>query len=585
MRGFFVWSSPNPIAWFGHHLPAWILRCMLYFMFVAEVIAPMLGFFSGPARIVSFALLAALMIGIQLTGNWGYFNIGYVLVAFCLLDTQSSIFDLGQEPWASQLWTLPTLSLHALMSVLFVTGLLYLVVFDSWTTRSLVQLPLGAFSYNRPWLRMLLAYLRAISPLRIVNGYGVFPAHAQPPMREMPVFEGSDDGVTWKAYRFRHMPSSAKERPRFVSPYHPRIAMASAYTGHSLHDGSLYGSLTGDGKPYAGYARSCWLERMCQRLLEGEPLMLALFKNNPFPDAPPKLMRVAMDAMTATSLATRKRTGDWWHVRRCGVIIPAHGLMAWPDELLVSEPEVFHPDFIGYKRRSAPLRAISAAFRSGEEPNRAILHASDLTVSDVRAFWDEFVPAVNKDRGDFSVYNERAQELEARYGRIAIARFERVLERFAWLLRLRSERHQFADALPKLPVETNFRYHMYLHELVMDGEAAYHAYLDDVPKVVERLAQSSDERQIWSLSMLRYQMMIGHMGAFRWTGLGADNFKAKVPGIFEYYPVLTRYPLPGEEFCPQITKRSDGDYVIAGFYPPPEVASAEDEREASLALD
>jgi hypothetical protein len=87
------------------------------------------------------------------------------------------------------------------------------------------------------------------------------------------------------------------------------------------------------------------------------------------------------------------------------------------------------------------------------------------------------------------------------------------------------------------------------------------------------------------LSMMRYQMMIGHMGSFRWTGLGADNFKAKIPGIFEYYPVLSRYPLPGEEFCPQVTKRSDGDYAIAGFYPPPEMAAAQQDAETSLALD
>jgi hypothetical protein len=344
--------------------------------------------------------------------------------------------------------------------------------------------------------------------------------------------------------------------------------MASAYAGHCLHDGSFYGSLTGDGKPFAGYARSSWLERLCQRLLDGEPLMLRLFSNNPFPDAPPKLMRVAMDAMTPSSRAERRQTGAWWHVRRCGVIIPPHGREAWPDALLVSEPEVYHPDFVGYKRRAAPLRAIGAAHRSGLEPNRAILTASDLTAEDVRAFWQEFVPWVNRDRADFSRYNERAQELEAHFGRLGIARHERVLERFAWLLRLRTERHQFADALPKLPLVTNFRYHMYLHELVMDGEQAYHAYLEDVHKVVARLAESSDERQIWTLSVLRYQMMIAHMGSFRWTNLGADSHKANVPGIFEYYPVLSKYPPPCEEFRPQVTQHADGEYTIADFYPP-----------------
>ena len=62
LRGFFVWgTSPTPLSWYGHHLPAWLLRSMLGFMFVAEVIAPALGFFSGPLRLVAFALLASLI--------------------------------------------------------------------------------------------------------------------------------------------------------------------------------------------------------------------------------------------------------------------------------------------------------------------------------------------------------------------------------------------------------------------------------------------------------------------------------------------------------------------------------------------
>jgi hypothetical protein len=48
LRGFFVWApSPTPLAWFGHHLPAWLLRAMLVFMFVAEWSRRCSGFFAG----------------------------------------------------------------------------------------------------------------------------------------------------------------------------------------------------------------------------------------------------------------------------------------------------------------------------------------------------------------------------------------------------------------------------------------------------------------------------------------------------------------------------------------------------------
>ena len=110
-------------------------------------------------------------------------------------------------------------------------------------------------------------------------------------------------------------------------------------------------------------------------------------------------------------------------------------------------------------------------------------------------------------RSDFSRHAEKAAELEARFGMLQLARFERVLERLAWLLRLRTERHQFADAQPKLPIASNFRYHMFLQELVMDGPAAYHAYLADVALVVKRLEQSTDEQQLWAL----FQLELWHL--------------------------------------------------------------------------
>jgi hypothetical protein len=569
LRGFFVWCAPTRLGLLAHHWPAWLLRGFLGFMFAAEVIAPVLGFFTGPLRLVSFAMLVSLSVGIHLTGNWGYFNVGYALLCVCLLDTQSSIFDLGREPWASTLWEWPQLPLNALMAVLFVMGLMYLVGSESWTTRTLVKWPLDAFTWNRAWLRGLLAFLRFLSPLRLVNGYGVFPPHSPPPIFQMPVFEGSDDGVHWKRYRFRFMYSSVEEKPRFYAPHHPRLDQASAYSVHAIHDACLFGSLFGDGSPYNTYVGSSWMERMCQLLLEGHPTGKRLMGHNPFPDAPPKLMRVAMDAMTASSPEVRRATGEWWHVRRCGMFIMPHGKQSWPREIGAPQPEVFHPDWVEFKRRAAPLRAITAAFQRGEDVDAAVLTDSDLTPMDVRVFWTEFVPCVNLQRGDFSKHIEAAAALEARFSKTQIARFERVLERFAWLLRLRTERHQFADAQPKLPLETNFRYHMFLHELVMDGPEAYRSYLTDASRVVARLEQSSDARQLWTLAMVRHSSMVMHIATFRWTDMGKESHNIGIPGLFEYYPLLSSCPLPAEEWRPEVVMHANGEHTIEGFYPPP----------------
>jgi hypothetical protein len=280
-------------------------------------------------------------------------------------------------------------------------------------------------------------------------------------------------------------------------------------------------------------------------------------------------MRVSVAGLTPANKAVHRATGDVWHVQRLGVITPPREKSSFADDVALPEPEVFHPDWVDFKRASAPLRALRAALAAGVELNQAVLAGSDLNAEDVRLFWQEFVPAARRNGDSFDVFRERAAQLEERFGRMQMVRFERVLERFAWLLRGRTERHQFADALPKLPIESNFRYHMFLQELVMDGEQAYRGYLDSVESVVERLTRSTDLDQIWTLSMLRADIMTAHVLAFRWTNVGKDTFKMKVPGIFEYYPILGTHITKQEEFALEFIALPDGEHVIPGFYPPP----------------
>jgi hypothetical protein len=575
LRGFFVWMPlPSPLAWFGHHAPAWMLKAMLYFMFTAEVIAPFLGFFSGPLRIVAFALLVGLMLGIQFSGNWGFFNIGYIQLCVCLLDTQSSIFDLAHEPWASSAWQWPDVAVNGLMGVLFLAGLIQLIVGDSWIGRSWMHWPFDPLLFKYPWLKPLFKFFRVLSPFRIVNGYGVFPPQAAPAMRILPVFEGSHDGVHWEAYRFRYMPTSARERAPFVAPYHPRLDQATYNPALCAFDASYYAIAIGDGTPYVAATSSSWLDRMGQRLLEDDPLVARLMGHNPFAGRPPKFVRVAAVAMTPTRYSEMRATGIWWHVQRLGVMVPARGRESWPFPLQFPVPELFHPDWVGYKRRSASLRALGRALAAGVEPDVAVREQSDLSADEVRRFWEEVVPFLAESRGDMARLHERAQALRERYGVEQLQRFERILERFGWMLRLRTERHHIGSAEPKLPATlSNFRYHLLLLEMVGDGREAYLELLAHPEQVVARAERSSDARQIWTLYMFRYDIMMTHTCTFRWTDLGKDCHTMGVPGIFEYYPVMAEVVPFDEVFRPKITKQPDGEHVIDGFYPPPPLAS------------
>jgi hypothetical protein len=55
-----------------------------------------------------------------------------------------------------------------------------------------------------------------------------------------------------------------------------------------------------------------WLVQLMHRLQEGSPEVLNLMGRNPFPDHPPRYVRVAMYDYTFTTPDERRQTGAWW---------------------------------------------------------------------------------------------------------------------------------------------------------------------------------------------------------------------------------------------------------------------------------
>ncbi len=582
LRGFMIWAPlATPLAWWGHHAPRWLLKAALAFMFIGEAIAPVLGFFTGAPRVLSFALMAMLMIGIQATGNWGYFNLGYILLSVCLLDVNASLFDLAREPWASHSSTWPDLAIHAAMGVLFLNSLIYFVILNSWVTRTWVHWPVHPWTWNRRWARALIAYFRALAPFHLTNGYGVFPPNAGPPMRLAPVIEGSNDGQNWKPYGYKYLPILPTSRLPVVAPHHPRFDQALHYTGQCIHDASFLSQTIGDGNPYLAYLRSVWLERSAQRILLDEPLIKSELGSNPFPDAPPKYVRISGYALTPTRPSELKKKGERWRVKRLGTLVRASGRKPWLDPQSVPLPELFHPDFVDYKRRARPLREILRAFAAGCEPDQAVLVESDLRRDEVQRFWGEFVPALNVDRSDWSRVYERGRAIEVQFGQEQLYRFERLLQRFSWLLRSRTEPHFVCGLAPKLEVNySNFRYEMVLHEIVSDGRDAYLNVVREPALAAERAKRTTDESQLWTLAIVRNDIMLYHHCSFRWTGIGAHGYKYKMQGICEYYPLLAKLTPPEEEFNPVVIKHDDGEFTIEGLYAPPHRAPPHEELTA-----
>jgi len=145
-----------------------------------------------------------------------------------------------------------------------------------------------------------------VAPLRSINGYGLFAVMTT--SRPEIIVEGSNDGQAWQAYEFRHKPGNLQRHPTFIAPHQPRL------------DWQMWFAALGDVRG------NRWFVNFCARLLQGQPEVLALIDQNPFPDRPPKFIRARLYDYHFTTPAERRKDGAWWHREYKGEYCPTLSL-------------------------------------------------------------------------------------------------------------------------------------------------------------------------------------------------------------------------------------------------------------------
>jgi len=290
------WTQPLPTgpAWYAYWLPEWTHRVMLLVVLVTEVLVPWLIFVPerlGRWRHGAAAALVFGQVGIALTGNYGFFNVLAVVLCVPLLDdaTLGRVVPLTLEVGAAEpRWKQLTLR-----------GLVPAVVLVSTLTfvREIVQTVPGVRGgFDVPGLEL-------VAPFRSINGYGLF--RVMTTERPEIVIEGSRDSVAWREYPFRWKPGDVLRRPRFVAPHQPRLDWQMWFAALDP----------------AG-ARP-WLGALLERLLEGAPAVVALFQANPFPEGPPRYVRLAYYQYRFSRPEERARTAAWWRREPAGYLTRA----------------------------------------------------------------------------------------------------------------------------------------------------------------------------------------------------------------------------------------------------------------------
>ena len=299
---------PIWIGWYVQQLPHWFHRATAFATLSMELGLVCMLFLPRRWRIALFFIVTFWQIPVILTANYAFLN--YIVLALGVLllddrflesvvpskwklkpiaqsggDTEEKESAATAKEKLGEHWRAAKLSLGAvLLTWVFYATLAELV----WMFARGVPLPTSPVA--------------ALEPFRIANQYGLFAVMTRG--RYEIEFQGSSDGEHWIAYPFRFKPQELDQAPGIYAPYQPRF------------DWNLWFASLGGWREYP------IVPNTALRLLTNDKAVLALFAGNPFPQQPPKQIRVVLWQYWFTSLAEKRRTGMWWRRQELGLYAP-----------------------------------------------------------------------------------------------------------------------------------------------------------------------------------------------------------------------------------------------------------------------
>lgn len=296
---------PNPLSRSFHRLPKPLHRFSVAFSHFVQLVAPFGLFLPQPGALLAAGLMVGHQLLLIISGNYAWLNwLTIVLGASALSDAAvQRVFGIVAPE------TLARSTAHELVLYALLGATLLLSIAP--TRNFFARRQLMNHSYNA---------------LHLVNAYGAFGSVTRE--RYEVVIEGSMNlpvgvGVgddTWREYEFKAKPGDPKRRPRQCAPYHLRLDWLMWFLPFGV-------SVSDEGIFILHHER--WFLQFVHRLLEGDRAVLALLGKNPFPDAPPRLIRARFYRYRYADTEQRK-AGAYWSRTLVGEYLPPVSLQDPP---------------------------------------------------------------------------------------------------------------------------------------------------------------------------------------------------------------------------------------------------------------
>ncbi len=512
LTGFLI-NQPlaSPLGWYAHKLPVGVLKAAMVMMFVAEIPIPPLLFFPNIVGALAGVSIAGLMIGIWLTGNFGFFNLVIIVLCLSTLDvtTPRLLFDSlhAGGPWIATLVVL----VHTL-------GALIVFPLNSFCAQQWAYWP--PFLQLRPKiLSAPVAFMRALLPFRVVHPYGVFPPKMCPGVKIVPVVEVKYPGEGWQEIEYQLSASKETSQPHFIAPHHPRGDQAVIYETFGFNMVSVLHGILGSGNPY-GFGKLSQARAIMQRVLEGKVDTVdgIFFKRGSFTRGKaPEQIRISTYMLEPTTHRERVETGKWWRRSYIGPHEKAQKLDPRFWQRRLPPPELWHPEDVIWRRRSVLNRLAERAL-AGEDPSTAILaDTKEITAAQVERFWNELVPWIaSRDRSSWQSLPDVVRETRARFDEDTLYAFERILGRLTFVLMSKIDPLFFDAGIGPLlgtreaPIKTKSYFHLWLlaHEVILGGKERLSAVMAEPLSINRESEAFTMARGMYFMALFRFENFV-----------------------------------------------------------------------------
>ncbi len=259
--------NPSPVSWLLHQAPPWVHTIGVLVNHFVELACPFLVLGPRAARRVAGACFVLFQVTLIVSGNLSFLNWLTIVPALACFDDDllKRFARAVAEPSRAHVLACRTYAV-------IVSALSIPVVVNLLSPRQVMN--------------------TSFEPLHLVSTYGAFGSVTRE--RDEIVLEGTRDGEHWLAYEFPCKPGDPMRRPCVVTPWHYRLDWQMWFAAMSSYD------------------EEPWIAALVDELLRGDRSVEPLLAYDPFPDAPPILVRAELYRYRFT----RRGEAGWWRRER-----------------------------------------------------------------------------------------------------------------------------------------------------------------------------------------------------------------------------------------------------------------------------